>query len=72
MELENICHKVSLIAKEAGDFIKKEFHSFDKSKIEYKETNNLVSYVDKGAEKIIVESLKTLLPEAGFIALHLP
>ena len=68
MDLKQLCQEVTLIAKEAGTFIKTEFHAFDKSKIEYKETNNLVSYVDKGAEKIIVEALKELLPEAGFIA----
>ena len=68
MELEKLCSEVLVIAKEAGAFIKKEFHAFDKSKIEYKETNNLVSYVDKGAEKIIVNALQKLLPEAGFIA----
>lgn len=68
MELEKICISVTKIARQAGEFIKKEFHSFDKSKIEYKETNNLVSYVDKGAEKIIVDNLSLLLPEAGFIA----
>lgn len=68
MDLEQLCKEVISIAREAGTFIKTEFTAFDKSKIEYKETNNLVSYVDKGAEKIIVDGLKVLLPEAGFIA----
>ncbi len=68
MDLEKLCKEVVSVAREAGAFIKTEFIAFDKSRIEYKETNNLVSYVDKGAEKIIVDALKVLLPEAGFIA----
>lgn len=67
MELNKLCQAVVSIAQEAGAFIKQEFHQFDKTKIEYKEANNLVSYVDKGAEKIIVEGLRKILPEAGFI-----
>jgi myo-inositol-1(or 4)-monophosphatase len=34
---------------------------------EYKGTNNLVSYVDKEAEKAIIKGLSGILPNAGFI-----
>lgn len=66
-DLENICRKVIEIAKEAGAFIQKESKAFDISKIEYKGVKDLVSYVDKEAEKIIVKGLSQILPEAGFI-----
>ena len=55
------------IAREAGSFILQERKSFSSKKVEIKGYNDFVSYVDKGAEKIIVEALKKLLPEAGFI-----
>ncbi len=53
---------------EVGDFIRKELKGFSKSNIEQKEGfNNLVSYVDKTAEKQIVEALEKIFPSAGFI-----
>uniref|UniRef100_UPI0025DAB941 inositol monophosphatase family protein n=1 Tax=uncultured Mucilaginibacter sp. TaxID=797541 RepID=UPI0025DAB941 len=36
-------------------------------KIEFKGLNDLVSYVDKTAEQMIVSALQNVLPEAGFI-----
>lgn len=67
MQLEQIAKQVIEISKQAGDFIRKERKSFSSDKIEYKGLNDLVSYVDKGAEQIIVSSLEKVLPEAGFI-----
>lgn len=65
--LNSILPHVVKTAKKAGAFIKKERETFSPDKIEIKGLNDLVSYVDKGAEKIIVNDLKELLPEAGFI-----
>jgi myo-inositol-1(or 4)-monophosphatase len=67
MQLENLTNNVIEIAKQAGDFIRQERKSFSTDKIEYKGLNDLVSYVDKNAEKIIVSGLEKVLPEAGFI-----
>jgi myo-inositol-1(or 4)-monophosphatase len=67
MYLENLTSQVVEISKEAGEFIRQERKSFDPDKIEYKGLNDLVSYVDKNAEKIIVAGLEKILPEAGFI-----
>ncbi|MEL6534722.1 MAG: inositol monophosphatase family protein [Bacteroidota bacterium] len=53
---------------EVGAFIRQESQNFDRSKIEVKGHNDLVSYVDKTAEKRLVQGLKKILPEAGFIA----
>jgi len=67
MALTNIANQVIEIAKQAGDFIRQERKTFDSDKIEYKGLNDMVSYVDKTAERIIVEGLRKVLPEAGFI-----
>lgn len=67
MALQNIVNQVIEVAKQAGDFIRQERRSFDPDKIEYKGLNDMVSYVDKNAERIIVEGLKKVLPESGFI-----
>jgi myo-inositol-1(or 4)-monophosphatase len=67
MQLESLTNKVTEIAKQAGGFIRQERKSFSPDKIEYKGLNDMVSYVDKNAEKIIVSNLEKLLPEAGFI-----
>jgi len=40
--------------------------NFDAQAIEFKGLNDLVSYVDKNAEKQLVRNLAKILPEAGF------
>jgi len=68
MKLEQIEQRVIGVCHEVGDFIAKEGASFDRSRIEQKQVfNNLVSYVDKEAEKTLVSALSKILPEAGFI-----
>lgn len=68
MKLQEYRHQVSDLAKETGAFILKEAEGFQVSDIEVKGLNDFVSYVDKEAEKKIVEGLRSILPEAGFIA----
>lgn len=68
MNYEDICQQVMAIAKEAGTFIKAEAQLFNSAKIEYKGKNDMVSYVDKTAEEMIIGALKTIIPDAGFIA----
>jgi myo-inositol-1(or 4)-monophosphatase len=67
MNLLQLVDKTKEIAKDAGDFIAAEALKFKSESIEYKDINNVVSYVDKEAERIIVDKLQQLLPEAGFI-----
>jgi myo-inositol-1(or 4)-monophosphatase len=55
------------VAREVGAFIRNERKNFDPNRIEQKSFNDLVSYVDKEAEKQIVDRLSQMLPEAGFI-----
>jgi myo-inositol-1(or 4)-monophosphatase len=67
MNLQNITNQVIEVAKQAGAFIQQEAAKFNTDAIEYKDVNNVVSYVDKETEKLIVEKLKEIVPEAGFI-----
>ena len=64
---ELICAKVISIARLTGNFIRKEAMAFDAKSIEYKGLNDMVSYVDKQAEKQLVKNLTKILPGAGFI-----
>jgi len=68
IDYEFLCRKVCGIAKQAGNFISKEACTFSTKSIEVKGLHNFVTYVDKSAEKIIVDLLQEILPEAGFIA----
>lgn len=66
-ELSLLLEQTQEIAKEAGAFIRKERQHFNIEKVEHKGLNDLVSYVDKEAEKLIVKQLSKILPDAGFI-----
>jgi myo-inositol-1(or 4)-monophosphatase len=68
MDLKDLCAEIESAAKLAGEFIKKESVSFDINDAETKGLNNFVTYVDKGSEKMLIEKLAPLIPEAGFIA----
>lgn len=65
--LEKIQGELAQLCKQVGNFIKLESTRFDSSRIEIKGLNDLVSYVDKEAEGRLVEGLKMIMPEAGFI-----
>ena len=66
-QLRDICQRVAALSVEAGKFIRQEAASFDKARIEYKGLNDLVSYVDKETEKLLVKGLMDILPGAGFV-----
>ena len=53
------------LIKSTGAFIRNERIYFIPEKIEYKGHNDMVSYVDKTAEKNLVEGLISYLPEIG-------
>jgi myo-inositol-1(or 4)-monophosphatase len=67
INLEKIVFNVIDSALEAGKFIEGERKNFDFSKIEHKGKNDLVSYVDKKAESLLLDSLARIVPDAGFI-----
>lgn len=65
--MEELTKSVIVIAKEAGAFIREQRKTFSPDQIEIKGLNDLVSYVDKTAEEMIVAALQKVLPEAGFV-----
>ena len=65
--MEDLCRQVCELTKNVGEFIRTERSVFSPEAIEYKGSNDLVSYVDKTAELKLVEGLSRLLPESGFI-----
>eukprot|EP01037_Dinobryon_pediforme_P000841 gene841-845_t len=67
MQLEQVTNRVAEIARKAGSFIREQRKIFSADQIEIKGLNDLVSYVDKTAEQMIVADLVELLPEAGFL-----
>lgn len=66
-DLKNICVEIEAAAHEAAIFILHEAENYDSRMTETKGLNNFVSYVDKGSEKMLVERLSKIIPEAGFI-----
>lgn len=64
---DKIITDVISVSREAGEFLSKEAKGFTADMIELKGHNNLVSYVDKTCERLIVERLRKILPEAGFV-----
>lgn len=64
----NICDEIVKAAAQASEFIRKESVVFDIRRTETKGLHDFVSYVDKGSEKMLVDKLSIILPEAGFIA----
>jgi myo-inositol-1(or 4)-monophosphatase len=67
MNLQEVCGKVCDIAKAAGDFIQTESRKITPADVELKGHNNLVSYVDKTAEQLIVSAIEKIVPGSGFI-----
>jgi myo-inositol-1(or 4)-monophosphatase len=67
MNSEKICKEVCELVKNVGAFISTEAKTFNRDVVEEKSFNQLVSYVDKTAEKKLVEGLKKIFPDAGFI-----
>jgi len=67
LDLSKLCQEVIALAEQGVDFIAQEGLTFDSSKIEHKSPIDMVSYVDKETEKMLVAGLQKMLPEAGFI-----
>ena len=67
MDYEQICAEVRATAREAGEYIALQRESFSFADVEFKGFQDMVSYVDKQAERMIVDRLREITPEAGFI-----
>ena len=67
-ELRILTQKVVSLSKRVGSFLKAEKSKLQSSQVEEKGIHDLVTYVDKTAERMLVSDLSDFLPEAGFIA----
>ncbi|WP_439181536.1 inositol monophosphatase family protein [Carboxylicivirga taeanensis] len=67
MNYQEICSRVCEIAKQTGEYIKKQ-RQINAVDVEVKGSNDFVTQVDKASEQRIVSALKELLPQSGFIA----
>ncbi len=67
MDIDKILKNTIEITKDIGLYVKNEQKVVKKDNIETKRLNDFVTYVDKTAEKKLVEKFKKILPEAGFI-----
>jgi len=65
--IEKLLSQVVPLVKEVGYWILEQQAQFTLNDIEEKSLNNLVSYVDKTAEKILVGGLKKILPTSQFL-----
>ena len=72
MNLRIITNQVCNLTRAVGLFIKNEMSTFRSGDVEHKGIHNLVTYVDKEAEKRLINELSKLIPEAGFIAEESP
>ena len=66
--MKEITFQVVDLVKKVGVFILENQKKINSEVIENKGLHDFVTYVDKTAEKQLVEELKLILPEAGFIA----
>ncbi len=67
LPLEDITHKTIEICKNAGSYIREQSTQITERHVSEKDRNSLVTHVDMNAERMLVEKLSELLPEAGFI-----
>lgn len=68
MDYKDLCFQVQEIARETGKFIREEGIKLTAGDIKFKGVASLVTYVDKTAESRIVDALKKLIPDSGFVA----
>jgi len=66
-DYKKLCELSIPLVRAVGAFISKELGKVSNEQIEVKDRNSLVSYVDKEAEKKLVQGLKEIHPDAGFI-----
>ena len=67
MEMGQMINEVKILARAVGEYLKGEQGELRKRDIEMKDTRDYVTYIDKEAEIRLVEGLRKVLPEAGFL-----
>jgi myo-inositol-1(or 4)-monophosphatase len=72
MNLKLITNQVCNLSRAVGIFIYEESKKITSGQVEVKGNHDFVTYVDKEAERRLIEKLKKIIPEAGFIAEESP
>jgi myo-inositol-1(or 4)-monophosphatase len=67
MDYTDLLRRARALITNTGDWIRAERVAFSSDRVEEKGLNNLVSYVDKEAERKLVAGLQTILPGCGFL-----
>jgi len=67
LNLQRITEQTIDVAKQAGAFIREQALTFDVGAVKTKSLNSLVSYVDVESEKMLVNALKQIVPQASFL-----
>jgi len=68
MNYQALCEATRGIAVETGNFIFGKIRSVSMNKVEVKGMHNFVTAVDRASEAMIIEKLRNLVKDAGFIA----
>lgn len=67
--LKELLSEVERISREVGAYLREEQNKIRSVDVQFKsKSNDLVSHADKEAERRFVEALRSVLPQAGFIA----
>lgn len=66
-DYKDICLKMCELGKQTGSYILRQRDEIEMEQVEVKGEHNYVTYVDKTAEKMLVDGLRVLMPDAGFI-----
>lgn len=66
-EYHDILKSAMPVIRSTSDFIASQLTQVSSEDIEEKELNSLVSYVDKEAEKLLVDGLSPIVPNSGFV-----
>ena len=67
MYYQQICSDVRDIAKKVGEYLISENQKLKQEDVQNKGLNDFVSYVDKAAEKMIVDELSKIIIDTGFL-----
>lgn len=65
--LRDLTLSVNVLTLQVGQFIREQQDQLKATDVQTKSLNSLVSYVDVEAEKMLVDGLKKIVPEAGFL-----
>ena len=66
-DYKSICMTAVEAARKAGEFIADNLNKVQGNDVEYKGIHDFVTYVDKSSEKMLINMLSEVLPEAGFL-----